>query len=82
MSNKSKELDIKNRTYCFLDEMINTKNLDPNKIKIDEKSYRNICVYHIGYMMVKVLSYVIINSVNLLYLYKMGTLKKVMEINN
>ena len=24
------------------------KNFDPNNIKIDEKSYRNILVYHIG----------------------------------
>ena len=42
MSNKSKETDIKNRTYYFFDDMINTENLDPNKIKIDEKSYKNI----------------------------------------
>ena len=48
MSNKFKEIDIKNRTYYFFDDMINVKNSNPNEIKIDEKSYKNILVYHIG----------------------------------
>ena len=67
MSNKLKELDIKNRTYYFWGDMINTKNLDPNKIKIDEKSYQNTLIYYIGYVTVKDLSYATTNSVNLLY---------------
>ena len=37
MSNKLKEIDVKNCTYNFFDVMINTKNLDPHKITIDEK---------------------------------------------
>ena len=36
------EIDVKNRTYYFFDDMINIKNLDPNKIKANEKSYKNI----------------------------------------
>ena len=36
------EADIKIRAYYFLDDIINIKNYDPNKIKIDEKSYKNI----------------------------------------
>ena len=48
--------------------MINKKNLDPHKIKIDEKSYQNIVIYHIGYVTVKKLSYAKINIVNPLYL--------------
>ena len=39
---KLKDIDIKNRICNFIDDMINSKNLDPNKIKIDEKSYKNI----------------------------------------
>ena len=31
----------------FLDEIINIKNLDPNKIKRDENSYKNILTYGI-----------------------------------
>ena len=42
MSNKFKETDIKNRAYYFFDDIINIKNLDPNKTKRDEKSYKNV----------------------------------------
>ena len=38
------DIDIKSRTYYFFDEIINTKYLDPNDIKIDEKSYKNIFI--------------------------------------
>ena len=48
--------------------MINIKILDPNKIKIDKKSYKNVFTYYIGYVTVKDLRYVKINSVNPLYL--------------
>ena len=47
--------------------MVNIQNLDPNKINIDEKSYKNILIYCIKYAMVKNLSYMKINSVNHLY---------------
>ena len=30
--------------------MINIKNVDPNKIKIAETSYKNIQIYYIGYV--------------------------------
>ena len=46
MSNKGKDIDIKNRTYYFFHDIINIKNFDPNNIKADEKSYKNI--YYIG----------------------------------
>ena len=42
MSNKIKDISIKNHTYYFFHEIINTKNFDPNNIKIDEKSNKNI----------------------------------------
>ena len=48
--------------------MINIKNLDHYKIKIDEKSYKNILSYYIGHVTVKYLEYVKIKSVNPLYL--------------
>ena len=44
--------------------MINIKNLDPNKIKIHEKSYKNILIYYIGYATIKNLRCIKINSVN------------------
>ena len=82
MNNKFK--DIKNRTYYFFYDMTNIKNLDPNKIKIDEKSYQSILIYYIGYVTFKDLRYVKINVVNPKYLIInkiMGTLKKSIVIN-
>ena len=40
MSNKVKDIHIKNRTYYFFNDIINIKNFDPNNIKIDKKSYK------------------------------------------
>ena len=68
MSNKVKDIDIRNRTYYLFNDMINIKNFDPNNIKIDEKSYKNILIYYIGYVKIKDSKYVEINSVNPLYL--------------
>ena len=67
MSNKVKDNDIKNRTYYFFNDTVSTKNFDPNKIKIDEKSYQNILIYHIGQATIKNANQVKINSVNPLY---------------
>ena len=63
-----KEINIKNQTYYFFDDMINIKDFDPNLLKIDKKSYKNIDIYYIGYITVKDSYYVKINSVNPLYL--------------
>ena len=71
MGNKFKNIDLKNRTY-FFDNMIIIKSLDLNKSKIrrhTKKSYKNILIYYIGYVMVKELRYVKFNSVNPLYLF-------------
>ena len=38
MSNKVKDIYIKNKTYGFFNDIIDIKNFDPDKIKIDEKS--------------------------------------------
>ena len=47
MSNKIKDIIIKNHTYYFFNDIINIKNFDPNNIKIDEKAYTNILIYYI-----------------------------------
>ena len=41
MSNKVKDIDIKIRIYYFFNDDINTKTFDPNKVRIDNKSYKN-----------------------------------------
>ena len=53
MSNKVKDIDIKNRTYYIFNDIINIKNFDSNNIKIDEKSYKHFFVYYIGYVTIK-----------------------------
>ena len=57
--NSVRETNISHTRY-FLNDMINKKNLDANKIKIDETILKNILVYFVGY--------VTLNSVKLLYL--------------
>ena len=37
MSNKFKDISIKNRTYYFFDDIIIMKNFDPNNTEIDQK---------------------------------------------
>ena len=64
MSNKVKDIDLKNRTYYFFNHRINIKNFDSNNIKIDEKSYENILIYYIGYVTIKDLKYIKIYNVN------------------
>ena len=70
-----KQINIKNRTYHFFNDMINIKGFEPSLIKIDKKSYKNIGIHHIGYITNKSISDCEnINSVNPLYLI-MDTLK-------
>ena len=47
-----KDIDIKNRTYYFFNDIINIKDFDPDNIKIHE-SYKNILIYYIGYVAIK-----------------------------
>ena len=63
-----KEINIKNRTYYFFDDMINIKDFNPSLINIDKKSYKNIAIYHTGYITMKDSDHVKINSVNSLHL--------------
>ena len=47
MRNKVKDIEMKNHTYYLFNDMINIKNFDPNNIKLDEKSYKNIIIFTI-----------------------------------
>ena len=63
-----KEINIKNPTYNFFDDMINITKFDLDLLKIDKKSYKNIHIYYIGYITIKNIDYLNIHSVNPLYL--------------
>ena len=62
----TKQMNIKNRTYYFYDDMVNIKTFDPNLLKLGEKSFENIGVYYIVYIPIK--DQYKINSVNYPYL--------------
>ena len=83
MAHKFKDVDIKNHKYYFVVDIINIKNFDPNKIEVDEKSYKDILIYYIGYVMIKNSKYMKINNVNPLYLLAkwMDNLKKLIKIS-
>ena len=62
-----KQIDIKNRTYYFYNNIIDLKNFDARLLKIDKKSCKNIDIYYIGYIAIKKIDdYGSIYSVNLL----------------
>ena len=48
-----KQLNIKNETYYFYDDIINIKNFQSNLLKIDKKSYKDFNIYYIGYITVR-----------------------------
>ena len=45
-----KQIDVKNRTYYFYNDMIN---IDSNLWEIDKKSDKDIGIYNIGYITIK-----------------------------
>ena len=61
-----KQIDIKNQTYYFYNDIIDLKNFDAGLWKIDKKSYKNIGIYNIGFitkkklMIVKILTVLIL----------------------
>ena len=62
----TKQMNIKNRTYYFYNDLVNIKDFDPKLLKLNKKSYKKIDIYYIGYIIKK--DEYKINSVNPLYL--------------
>ena len=64
-----KQINIKDWTYYFYNDIIDLKNFDARMLKIDKKWYKNIDIYYIGYITIKKIDdYEHIYSVNPLYL--------------
>ena len=64
-----KEINLKNRTYYFYNDIINIETFDSNMLKLDKKTYKNLDIYNIGYVTIKKIGYGYdVNSVNPLYL--------------
>ena len=64
-----KQINIKNQTYYFYNDITDLKDFDVKLSKIDKMSYRNIDIFYIRYITIKkVDDYESIYSVNPLYL--------------
>ena len=50
-----KQINIKNRTHYFFNDMINIENFNPNLLKVDKTSYKNIDIYYIECITKKIL---------------------------
>ena len=48
-----RQINIKNRTYYFYNDIIDLKDFDASLLKIDKKSYKSIGIYNIGYITIK-----------------------------
>ena len=50
---KVKQIEIKNRTYYFNNDIINIEDFNSSLLKIDKKLYKDIDIYYIGFITVK-----------------------------
>ena len=77
-----RQMNIKNRTFYFYNDLINIRNFDARLLKLDKKTSMGLGIYYIGYVTKKPEWNV--NSVNLLLLMinKIdGFIEKKMEMN-
>ena len=64
-----KQINIKNRSYYFYNDIIDLDEFDGSKIKVDKKDFNDIDIYYLGYEYKKKITECNeINSVNPLYL--------------
>ena len=45
-----KQMNIKNRTYYFYNDLIKLFDFDPNMLKLDKKTFKGINIYYSGYV--------------------------------
>ena len=77
-----KEINIKNRTYYFYNDIIDIKMFDSNNLKLDKKTYKDLDIYNTGYVTIKKIGHGYdINSVNPLYLHIDNVSGYIEEIN-
>ena len=77
-----KQIDIKNRTYYFYNDIIDLKSFKSTLLIIDQKSYKDIGVYNTGHITIKEIGDCEnIYGVNPLYLRITNTNGYIEEIN-
>ena len=45
-----KQINIKNESYYFYNDIIDIKTFDSKNLKLDRKSYKNLDIYNNGYV--------------------------------
>ena len=63
----TKQLNIKNKSYYFYNDLINLSNFNVNNLKLDKKKWKDIDIYYIGYIDKNKPEDWKVNSVNPLY---------------
>ena len=48
-----KQINSKNQTYHFYNDITELENFDSSLLKLDKKSYKDISIYNIGYITIK-----------------------------
>ena len=65
----ARQINIKNKTHYFYNDIIDIETFDSNMLKLDKKTYKNLDIYSIGYVTIKKIGLGYdINSENPLYL--------------
>ena len=78
----TKEINIKERTYYFYNDIIDLKTFDSNNLKLDRKMCKDLDIFNIGYVTIKKIGDCNgVNSVNPLYLRINNTSGYIKEIN-
>ena len=84
-----KQINIKNQTYYFYNDINDLENFKSNLLKIDKKSYKDIDIYNFGYITIK-LMIVKLFTAWIFYIYVMiylncgchDLMQKAMSFNN
>ena len=64
-----KEINIKERTYYFYNDIIDIETFDSKNLKLDKKTYKDLDIFNIGYVTIKKIGCGYdVNNVNPLYL--------------
>ena len=46
----TRQVNIKNRTYYFCNDLSKLFDFDPNMLKLDKKAFKGINIHYIGYV--------------------------------
>ena len=46
----TKQMNIKNRTYYFCDDLINLEDFDPDMLKLNKKTFKGMDIYYVRFV--------------------------------